>query len=76
MVIFKAINTIPEKLKVKGKAYIQIMNLLSISQKNCKDSQGINIMVFGIKIDTILFIAHLAKEKLEKISKAANKILN
>lgn len=59
MAIFETINATLEKLKIKNKVYIQIMDLLGIPQNDTKNSQGINVMVFGIKIDTVLFIKEI-----------------
>ena len=75
MAIFKA-DASPERLERKANAYIWLTDLLGFSRNNSKDCQGIEVIVFGIEIDTSLFTARLPADKLEKAIRATLKVLN
>ncbi len=62
-----------EKMTVEKKAYIQLTDLLGISQNNSKDAQGTVVVVFGIEVDTSYFIVRLPKKKLDKATRATAK---
>lgn len=76
MAIFKAREAMQEKITVKKKAYIQLTDLLDISQNISKDAQGTVVGVFGIVVNTSCFTARLPKEKLDKIIRAIAKVFS
>lgn len=61
--IFKAKETRQKNMLAKKKVYIQLTDVLGISQNESKDVQGIVVILFVIQIDTSFFIVRLLKEK-------------
>ena len=51
-------------------------DLLEIPRNNSKDAEGMQVIVFGIEIDTRKFTAKLPDEKLQKVVKATSKVLD
>lgn len=50
-------------------------DLLGIPRNESKDIKGLQVIVFGIEINTRKFIAKLPDQKLEKVVKATSKFL-
>ncbi len=57
------------KLHLHIQAYDELMVLLGIPNNGSKEKQGTVVIVFGIEINTVNFIARLPSEKLEKYGK-------
>lgn len=45
-------------MSIENKAYIQLTNLLNVSQNNSKDAHKIIVNIFDIKIDTSCFTVY------------------
>ncbi len=73
--IFKAKEASMKRIKAEAKAYIWLIDLLSMARNESKDRESIAIDVFGIEVDTSKFTARLPKEKLEKAKNTSSKIL-
>ncbi len=56
-------------------AYNWVTDLPGIPRNDSKDAEGMQVIVFGIEIDTRKFTAKLSNEKLEKAVKATSKVL-
>ena len=56
-------------------AYKWVINLLEILRNDSKDTEGTQVIVFGIEIDTENFTAKLPTNKLAKAIRATGKIL-
>ena len=63
------------KLHLDIQAYDELMVLLGMPNNGSKEEQGTVVIVFGIEIDTVNFIARLPSEKLEKVRKATSAAL-
>lgn len=57
------------------RAYNWVTDLLEIPRNNSKDTEGTQVIVFGIEVDTRSYTARLPTEKLEKAIRATSKVL-
>ncbi len=73
--VFNA-KIIATQLYSEKQAYIQTINLFNIPRNKKKDCYGMEILIFGIEIDTFLFTAKLSQNKLEKAIKKTGKALS
>lgn len=73
--IVKVLLATPSYLKAHEDSYRHLTNCLRIPRQEIKDCCGTIIPVFGIEIDTNLFIACISSEKLEKADKATVQVL-
>ena len=68
--IIKASLATSSYLKLQDKGYKLLTDCLGILRQESKDSTGTVVSIFGIQVDTNLFIARIPPEKLQRAEEA------
>lgn len=65
-----------ERLTEDDKAYCLLTDCLGVPRQEAKDVHGTVVMVFGLEVDTNLFIVRVPADKLARASEATSKALS
>lgn len=65
-----------QRLKEDNRAYCLLTDCLGVPRQDAKDVHGTVVIVFGLEVDTNLFIVRVPADKLARASQATSKALS